>query len=197
MGKQRRKFERGFKQQIVSEIESGALLVNAASRKYQLSGSVIDRWRRQARQGGLATSPSIREKALERENQRSQRKASRAVSGKRPAKKTRGLATPAQKRQYLRDHRTEFGSIAQGLQIMKLASSSYYYQPVTDLEAKQSSDTLLRDHIERLQQDFPGDGYRRLGRQLRREGLVVNGQENSPCAEKIQLFPSRWRSFKV
>ena len=68
MGKQRRKFETGFKQQIVSEIESGALSVNAASRKYQLSGSVIDRWRRQARQGGLATSPSIREKALEREN---------------------------------------------------------------------------------------------------------------------------------
>jgi hypothetical protein len=38
---------------------------------------------------------------------------------------------------------------------MKLASSSYYYQPVTDIETKQFSDTLLRDHIERLQQDFP------------------------------------------
>jgi transposase-like protein len=68
MGKQRRKFEAGFKQQIVSEIESGALSVNAASRKYQLSGSVIDRWRRQARHGGLEPSASIREKALEREN---------------------------------------------------------------------------------------------------------------------------------
>ena len=68
MGKQRRKFETGFKQQIVSEIESGALSVNAASRKYQLSGSVIDRWRRQARQGSLETLPSVREKALEREN---------------------------------------------------------------------------------------------------------------------------------
>ena len=68
MGKQRRKFETGFKQQIVSEIESGVLSVNAASRKYQLSGSVIDRWRRQARQGSLQGSPSVREKALEREN---------------------------------------------------------------------------------------------------------------------------------
>lgn len=68
MGKQRRQFETGFKQQIVSEIESGALSVNAASRKYQISGSVIDRWRRQARQAGLEASPSVREKALEREN---------------------------------------------------------------------------------------------------------------------------------
>ena len=32
------------------------------------SGSVIDRWRRQARQGGLEASPSVREKTLEREN---------------------------------------------------------------------------------------------------------------------------------
>jgi len=68
MGKQRRKFEAGFKQQIVSEVESGAISVNAASRKYQLSGSVIDRWRRQVRQGGLEAAPSVREKALEREN---------------------------------------------------------------------------------------------------------------------------------
>ena len=68
MGKQRRKFEPGFKQQIVSEIESGILTVNAASRKYQISGSVIDRWRRQVKQDGFEPAPSVREKALEREN---------------------------------------------------------------------------------------------------------------------------------
>ena len=68
MGKQRRKFETGFKQQIVQEVESGLLSVSAASRKYQISGSVIYRWRQQARQGGLDTAPSVREKFLEREN---------------------------------------------------------------------------------------------------------------------------------
>jgi transposase-like protein len=68
MGKQRRKFETGFKQQIVGEVESGLLSVGAASRKHQISGSVIDRWRREARQGGLDTAPSVRERLLEREN---------------------------------------------------------------------------------------------------------------------------------
>ena len=68
MGKQRRKFDTGFKQQIVSEVEAGVLSVNAASRKYQISGSVIDHWRRQARAGGLEAPPSLREKSLEREN---------------------------------------------------------------------------------------------------------------------------------
>ena len=42
--------------------------MGAASRKYQISGSVIDRWRREARQGGLDTAPSARERSLEREN---------------------------------------------------------------------------------------------------------------------------------
>jgi transposase len=68
MGKQRRKFETGFKQQIIQEVESGLLSVSAASRKYQIAGSVIDRWHRQARQGGLEASPSVRERGLEREN---------------------------------------------------------------------------------------------------------------------------------
>ena len=68
MGKQRRKFETAFKQQIIQEVESGLLTVSAASRKYQIAGSVIDRWRRQARQGGLEGGPSVREKFLEREN---------------------------------------------------------------------------------------------------------------------------------
>jgi len=57
MGKQRRKFETGFKQQIIGEVESGLLSVSAASRKYQISSSVIDRWRQQAQQGGLQATP--------------------------------------------------------------------------------------------------------------------------------------------
>lgn len=80
---------------------------------------------------------------------------------------------------------------------MKLASSSYYYQPLTDLQAQEHSDTLLRDAIERLQQHFPGYGYRRLGQQLRREGIVVNDKKIRRVQRKYQLFPIRWRTFKI
>jgi putative transposase len=80
---------------------------------------------------------------------------------------------------------------------MSLASSSYYYQPVTDLQAQQGGDAWLRDHIERLHQDFPGYGYRRLGQQLRREGIVVNDKKIRWVQRKYQLFPIRWQSFKI
>jgi transposase-like protein len=57
-----------LKRGLSKEVESGLLSVSAASRKYQISGSVIDRWRRQAKQGVLEAAPSVREKFLEREN---------------------------------------------------------------------------------------------------------------------------------
>jgi transposase-like protein len=80
MGKQRRKFETGFKQQIVQEVESGLLAVSAASRKYQISGSVIDRWRRQARQGGTSGSPLGSREVFGAGEPRAQGEAGRAVS---------------------------------------------------------------------------------------------------------------------
>jgi putative transposase len=80
---------------------------------------------------------------------------------------------------------------------MKLASSSYYYQSLTDLEVQEQSDSELRDHIERLQEEFPGYGYRRLGQQLRREGILVNDKKIRRVQRKYQLFPIRWRSFKI
>ena len=80
---------------------------------------------------------------------------------------------------------------------MKLASSSYYYQPITDLEERDRSDAELRDHIERLQGEFPGYGYRRLGKQLRREGIYVNDKRIRRVQRLYQLFPIRWHSFKI
>lgn len=80
---------------------------------------------------------------------------------------------------------------------MNLASSSYYYRPQTDGADKERQDTFLREQIERLQGEFPGYGYRRLGRQLRRDGLVVNNKRLRRVQRKYQLFPIRWQSFKI
>jgi putative transposase len=80
---------------------------------------------------------------------------------------------------------------------MKLASSSYYYQPITDPSELSCSDEDLRDHIERLQGEFAGYGYRRLGKQLRREGICVNDKRIRRIQRQYQLFPIRWRSFKI
>ena len=57
---------------------------------------------------------------------------------------------------------------------MGLARSSYYYQPRGATPAKLQTDVDLRDRIEEIALRFPRYGYRRMTRQLQREGFLVN-----------------------
>jgi putative transposase len=57
---------------------------------------------------------------------------------------------------------------------MGLARSSYYYQPRGATPAKRQADADLRDRIEEIALRFPRYGYRRMTRQLQREGFPVN-----------------------
>lgn len=70
MGKTRRKFTIGFKQQVIQEIESGLVGKAQAARKYEISVGVIDRWVWKYRDGSLVERPSTEEKALRTENER-------------------------------------------------------------------------------------------------------------------------------
>jgi transposase InsO family protein len=57
---------------------------------------------------------------------------------------------------------------------MGLARSSYYYQPRGASPAKLQADADLRGRIEEIALRFPRYGYRRMTRQLQREGFPVN-----------------------
>jgi transposase InsO family protein len=53
-------------------------------------------------------------------------------------------------------------------------SRSGYYQPSTSAAARQAADRRLLGEIERIADEFPAYGYRRITRELRRRGTVVN-----------------------
>jgi len=57
---------------------------------------------------------------------------------------------------------------------MNLPRSSYYYRskPLSAQEKRAEAD--LRDRIERISCDFPRYGYRRITKQLKRDGVIVN-----------------------
>jgi len=57
--------------------------------------------------------------------------------------------------------------------MMELPRSTYYYRP-RNRQDKLKQDADLRDRIEQIVLEFPGYGYRRVTRQLQREGLRVN-----------------------
>ena len=76
-----------------------------------------------------------------------------------------------------------------------LARSTYYYRPKVDPKLKAQQDADLRDRIERIQAEFPGYGYRRVYRELERQGEIVNTKRLRRVMKRYGLKPITWRSF--
>lgn len=70
MGKPRRSYDVGFKRHVVEEIESGLVRAAEAARKYELSPTLIERWRTKYREGTLVERPTTEELSLKAENER-------------------------------------------------------------------------------------------------------------------------------
>lgn len=67
VSKKRRKFEIGFKRQLLAQIAAGEITVSEAARTHDLSPTVIYYWQKQLSKGSLADAPSARERELEKE----------------------------------------------------------------------------------------------------------------------------------
>ena len=59
----RRKFETGFKKQLVTQIEAGQITATEAARTHSISSTVISYWRKQFQAGELSEGPTRREKS--------------------------------------------------------------------------------------------------------------------------------------
>lgn len=70
MGRNKRSFTIGFKQQVVAEVKSGQISINEAGRKYELSYSTVERWITRFDAGKLTGKPGADELALRSENER-------------------------------------------------------------------------------------------------------------------------------
>lgn len=79
----------------------------------------------------------------------------------------------------------------------EMSTSSYYYKPKVDPVAKAKADTDLRDAIERIQLEMPRYGYRRVGQQLRREGVCINGKRIRRVMREYGLLAEVKKAFKT
>lgn len=70
MGKIRRKFDIQFKTRVVQAIQTGTLSLNQVCQEHQLSRATVERWLEKATHGRLTAAPSLREKSLEKENEK-------------------------------------------------------------------------------------------------------------------------------
>ena len=111
-------------------------------------------------------------------------------------KKIADLGSTAEKRRYIRDHREKLGSVSKACQVTGLPSSTFYYK--TDphhRKHRDDQDEKLRQQIERIHEEFPGYGYRRVTIELNRRGVAVNTKRIRRVMKKFGLRPITWRTF--
>lgn len=77
-----------------------------------------------------------------------------------------------------------------------LSKSTYYYKPKTTDEADKT-DEEVKIMIERIQGEFPGYGYRRIKKQLRREGISINNKRIRRVQKAYGLYPITLKKFSV
>jgi transposase InsO family protein len=78
---------------------------------------------------------------------------------------------------------------------MKLPRSSYYYTPNVSIW-KEKQDADLRDRIEQIVCEFAGYGYRRVTKQLQREGCKVNHKKVLRIMRESSLLCAVKHSYK-
>jgi len=111
-------------------------------------------------------------------------------------KKIASLGSAAEKRRYIDNHREELGSISKACQVTGLPASTFYYKPNKQhRKRRDDEDEKLRQQIERIHEEFPGYGYRRVQRELKRRGLQVNEKRVRRVMKKFGLAPITWRTF--
>jgi putative transposase len=143
--------------------------------------------------GGSSIEPGTPVGSRERETQGQDWRLGHADG---PFKKIASLGSAAEKRRYIRDYREELGSISKACQVTGLAPSSFYYKPDSqDRKRRDEQDEKLRQQIERIHEEFPGYGYRRVTIELGRRGIPVNGKHIRRVMKKFGLKPITWRTF--
>jgi putative transposase len=80
---------------------------------------------------------------------------------------------------------------------MGLAKSTYYYRLKNEPKAKlrEEADALVKDLIDNVHIDFPIYGYRKLHRELKRRGVVINEKKIRRIQRKYGLFATIIRKW--
>ncbi len=81
--------------------------------------------------------------------------------------------------------------------MMKLSSSSYYYDPKVTREQRERQDTDLRGLIEQCQVEVPNSGYRPVEQYLKRKGIRVGERRIRRVMKRFSMHARLRRAFRT
>ncbi|MEO0888260.1 MAG: IS3 family transposase [Cyanobacteria bacterium J06648_10] len=188
MANKQRNYSSEFKAKVVLEVIGGKRSVSEASRAHKVHSSVINRWRNEfLKQAHLAFGgKGIGEDSAERIAEL-ERMVGRLTMELAVAKKASELWSLNGKRMIIEQLKDEY-PIQVICNVIGFSRSRYYYQPRTE---KESEEETLKKAIADVAGRYPTYGYRRITKQLQREGWNVNHKRVSRLMRELGLLAKR------
>ncbi|NJM96053.1 MAG: IS3 family transposase [Phormidesmis sp. RL_2_1] len=188
MSNKQRNYSSEFKAKVVLEVVSGQRSVSEASRAHKVHSSVINRWRNEFLKqahlafGGKGVGEDSAERIAELE-----RMIGRLTMELAVAKKAFRVVEPERKRMMIEQLKGEY-PIEVICEVIGYSRSRYYYQSRAD---KPSAEAVLKDAIINVAGRYPTYGYRRMTKQLQREGWNVNHKRISRLMRELGLLAKK------
>ncbi|MDV3350863.1 IS3 family transposase [Leptothoe sp. LEGE 181152] len=188
MASKPRNYSSEFKAKVVLEIVSGQRSVSEASRAHKVHTSVINRWRNEFLKqahlafGGKGGGNESAERIAELE-----RMVGRLTMELAVAKKASDNVESERKRTMIEQLKGEY-PIQVICDVIGYSRSRYYYRSTSD---KQTQEEELKKAIIDVAGRYPTYGYRRITKQLQREGWRVNHKRISRLMRELGLLEKR------
>lgn len=179
-----------FKRQVAQEFIAGETLHGLAKR-HDISRNLIRVWVAKYEAG--AFDEDARAADLLQEYEAKIAALERLVgpgSGDRVSKGGIEKRTAGEKRDYVRHQRPRCLSVSEGCRLMGLPRSTFYDAPTI-----KTDDAEIVARITAICEEFECYGYRRVGAELRHQGIVVNAKKIRRIMREHDLQPKRRRRF--
>jgi putative transposase len=184
-----------FKLQLCADIRNGRIGRREAAKTHDLSTNLAQVWLAQYDRGELSDEEATADILGEYEIKIDvlKRKVGQLTMELDLLKKTVVVSRVVERR--LIDYKRPQGcSVRRGCQVIKLPRSTYYYR-AAQIEVAAITDDLLRSSIEAIREEFSGSGYRRVTRELRARGQVINHKRVARVMREQGLGVKKRRRF--
>jgi transposase-like protein len=182
-----------FKRRVAQEFLAGETLHGLAKR-HDLSRNLIRVWVEKYEAGVFDEDARAADMIAGIRGAHRRARVSRRQAGAGAGVPKGGSAarTPTQKRAYVRDHRPDGLSIAEGCRLMGIARSTFYDKPQAS-----GDDTALVEAMHAIKDEFEAYGWRRMQAALRQQGWAVNHKKIRRLMREHGLRSPRRRRFVI
>lgn len=192
MTQRRKRYDRQFKVSAAKVVLSGEMTVKGLSEELGIKDSTLRRWAREYEEMGDGAFPGNGSPKINKDYEivKLKKKVEELERENEILKKFPGLleSRPCVRFEFLKEHRGEIGPIKKACGLMKVSKSGFYeYLGRKKSDAQIEREAIEGFVVEAFERHKGRYGYRRINRELRKNGIVVSEKRVLRIMQKLGL----------